>query len=66
METKNLELNQYEADALKTSLEKYILVLEEQINSLKKIKHSTSEAKKQVQRNLGKQINLLKDILNRL
>lgn len=66
METKNLELNQYELDALKISLEKYINVLEEQINSLKKIKHSSSETKKQVQRNLGKQINLLKDVLNKV
>ncbi|MFH2020556.1 MAG: hypothetical protein ABIJ34_04030 [archaeon] len=66
MEDKTLTLNQYEAEALKTSLEKYSIILEEQISSLKSVKHLDNAKKKELQNSLGKRRDMLKSILTKL
>ncbi|MBT4352370.1 hypothetical protein HOD20_07590 [archaeon] len=62
----NLNLNQYETEALKISLEKYIPILTEQIQSLKKMKYSSSNDKKTMLRDISKKLDLLNDILKKL
>jgi hypothetical protein len=63
---KILNLNQYEAEALKTALENYIPVLDEQIKELGKANYSSSEIKKEIRRTIAKRVSLLQEILKRI
>ena len=58
-----LTLTEYESEALSTALQKYIGIVEDQIKEIKKSKYAS---KKEIQRNLTKRVNLLKDILEKL
>ena len=66
METKTIELNNHEILALQTCIEKYMLLLDEQISSLKNAKHLDNPKKKELQNTLGKRKDLLKAILTRI
>ena len=61
-----MELTQYEKEALEEALKKYVGILKDQVTASKKIKHSSSITKKEIQRNLGKKINLLASVLDKL
>jgi len=66
MEDKKLVLNEYEVDTLKTTIERYTQILEDQIKDLKRSKYSSKDNKKDVIRNIEKKINLLKEVYNKL
>ncbi len=66
MEEKTIVLNQYEHDALKTSIARYILILDDQIFGLKNAKHLSNEKKKDLHNQLGKTRDLLKGIIVKL
>ncbi|NTV24229.1 MAG: hypothetical protein HGA85_07740 [Nanoarchaeota archaeon] len=61
-----MELTKYEGEALKDALEKYIPVLEAQIKDLAKMRHSSSQDKKDIKREMEKKAQLLKDILKKI
>ena len=62
----NLVLSDYEAEALTVALKKHIIILDEQITGLKKLKHSSPAQKKEMQRSINKRVKLLEEILKKL
>ncbi|MCM2325029.1 MAG: hypothetical protein NDI94_01080 [Candidatus Woesearchaeota archaeon] len=66
MEEKSIILNQYELETLKTSIESYVKILDDQVTELKKVKHLSSDKKKDITNHIGKTKDLLKSVLTKL
>jgi hypothetical protein len=65
MET-TITLNEYEKEALLDSIAKQIQQLEDQSKDIMKMKHGSSDDKKEFKRTLTKRINLLQEILKKI
>jgi hypothetical protein len=66
MESRSIELNEHEEAALRAGLEKYIVILDDQIMGLKSAKHLGNDQKKELHNTLGKRKDLLRSILQKL